>query len=257
MNLPGISAPKALDLTGNVAEKWREWNEKFEIYLIAIGYEDKSEKIKTGVMLNVIGEEANELFRGFEFAEDTDKWKYKEVVKKFQEHCQGRKSTFRNREALWSLKQTGEQTIDQFLSEIRRKIQDCDIEDKTLKDSLIKQRLIAGIKDDGCRGAILNKGDELTLEVAIKMARNAEATKKELKDLGFGQQPREVHAVGRIRRGFRGRGQSTHKTQQSCYKCGRYHAPRQCPAFGKKCAKCGGQGHFAVVCKTPQASRQR
>jgi len=103
-------------------------------------------------MLNVIDEEANELFRGFEFAENTDKWKYKEVVKKFQEHCQGRKSTFRNREALWSLKQTGEQTVDQFLSEIRRKIQDCDIEDKTLKDSLIKQRLIAGIKDDGCRG---------------------------------------------------------------------------------------------------------
>ncbi len=56
VSVPGIVPPKPLELTGNVSEKWQEWKERFEIYIIAIGYENKSPKVKTGVMLNIIGD---------------------------------------------------------------------------------------------------------------------------------------------------------------------------------------------------------
>ncbi|XP_037518239.1 uncharacterized protein LOC119395018 [Rhipicephalus sanguineus] len=35
-----------------------------------------------------------------------------------------------------------------------------------------------------------------------------------------------------------------------CSRCGRIHAPRSCPAFGRICKKCGGENHFAVRCKS-------
>ena len=38
-------------------------------------------------------------------------------------------------------------------------------------------------------------------------------------------------------------------SQAGCSRCGYEHKPRQCPAYGKKCAKCRVLGHFARVCR--------
>lgn len=34
----------------------------------------------------------------------------------------------------------------------------------------------------------------------------------------------------------------------NCRRCGNRHAARQCPAYGKTCAKCKGRNHFAKMC---------
>ena len=33
-------------------------------------------------------------------------------------------------------------------------------------------------------------------------------------------------------------------------KCGQSHSPRECPAWGKKCRKCGNKNHFTTCCRT-------
>ena len=33
------------------------------------------------------------------------------------------------------------------------------------------------------------------------------------------------------------------------FHCGAVHEPRQCPAYGKQCHKCGKRNHFAAVCQ--------
>ena len=35
-----------------------------------------------------------------------------------------------------------------------------------------------------------------------------------------------------------------------CKYCGRSHAPRQCPSYGKTCASCRKMGHFKKVCRS-------
>ena len=35
-----------------------------------------------------------------------------------------------------------------------------------------------------------------------------------------------------------------------CRYCGGSHAPRQCPAYGKRCAACSKTGHFRKVCRS-------
>ena len=34
-----------------------------------------------------------------------------------------------------------------------------------------------------------------------------------------------------------------------CGICGRHHLPKRCPAWGKRCLKCGGRNNFAEICR--------
>ena len=38
-----------------------------------------------------------------------------------------------------------------------------------------------------------------------------------------------------------------------CSKCGVSHLPRECPAWGKKCHKCGTKNHFSTQCRSKQS----
>ena len=40
------------------------------------------------------------------------------------------------------------------------------------------------------------------------------------------------------------------KEEKRCDKCGTTHRPRDCPAYGKDCYKCGGRNHWASVCRS-------
>ena len=36
-------------------------------------------------------------------------------------------------------------------------------------------------------------------------------------------------------------------------KCGMSHPPRECPAWGKTCHKCGNKNHFSIYCRSKQS----
>ena len=38
--------------------------------------------------------------------------------------------------------------------------------------------------------------------------------------------------------------------RQPCRYCSGIHAPQQCPAYGKMCARCGKMGHYKKVCRS-------
>ena len=40
-----------------------------------------------------------------------------------------------------------------------------------------------------------------------------------------------------------------------CRNCGKSHQPRQCPAYGATCNKCGKQNHYARMCRTGQTRK--
>ena len=52
----------------------------------------------------------------------------------------------------------------------------------------------------------------------------------------------------------KGQGQSAKGNQgKICGKCGTSHPPRECPAWGKKCHKCGNKNHFSTQCRSKQS----
>lgn len=53
-----LKPPNSLCFEGNLAENWRAWIQKFDLYLIATGIAEKSEKVKCATFLHVAGDDA-------------------------------------------------------------------------------------------------------------------------------------------------------------------------------------------------------
>ena len=57
--------PSTLNLEGNVAENWRKWKQRFQLYMEASGTMNKPEKQRVAIFLHLIGEEALEIYNTF------------------------------------------------------------------------------------------------------------------------------------------------------------------------------------------------
>ena len=51
----------------------------------------------------------------------------------------------------------------------------------------------------------------------------------------------------------KGQGQWARSKGKICGKCGTSHPPRECPAWGKKCHKCGNKNNFSTQCRSKQS----
>ena len=89
-----LSAPAPISFGGNISEKWKFWKQGFEFYMRCVTESDqKSDKIKTSILLTCIGEQGCEIYQTFEFAIDTDKLKLQPVLAKFENYCNLRTNT--------------------------------------------------------------------------------------------------------------------------------------------------------------------
>ena len=82
-----LPALKPLKLEGNLAENWRRWKQRYELFMTATEASKKSAKIQSSMLLHLIGEDALEVFNTFEFGSEEDKEKPVEILKKFDEYC--------------------------------------------------------------------------------------------------------------------------------------------------------------------------
>ena len=85
-------------------------------------------------------------------------------------------------------------------------------------------------------------GEEMVAEIATgerKVSEEVTAMNKEL------FRKAETRLNREDRRGAEG---------AECSRCGTFHTPRQCPAYGQRCAKCHQLYHFARKCHTKEST---
>lgn len=120
---------------------------------------------------------------------------------------------------------------------------------------MITDQIVIGVRDKNVRMQLL-KATDLSLEKAIKICQTFESTRLQIQtfDNGAAFEAVEVDAV-RIKDNRKGKDKVNRKEPRrgsvgsaGCNRCGNRHAPKQCPAFGKDCRKCGGKNHFAKGC---------
>ena len=121
----------------------------------------------------------------------------------------------------------------------------------TLRDSLIRDRIVCGSNNTSMRERLLRER-KLTLDSCIQLCRAAELSRENVKTIS-GVKVEEVHAV---------QGPSHHRQPENiidCRFCGKSHErnKQKCPAYGKKCKKCGKDNHFATKCKTSQQTAEK
>lgn len=244
-----IRQPEELKLTGNVNENWKVFKQSFELYVLAIGLEG-DDKRKIALLLTVAGRSALDVYNTFVFTDD-QKDKFDVVMAKFEEYCTPRKNETYERYVFRNRVQKESEPIEKYVTDLRLKSQSCNF--GTLCDSMIRDQIVIGVLDNKVRMHLLKETD-LTLEKAIRICQASESAKAQIKTFSNEGEAVEVDAVQRGRPGTSAGKREPRKQPQpergNCERCGLRHAPRQCPAFGKDCRKCGRKNHFAKCCST-------
>ena len=149
----------------------------------------------------------------------------------------------------FSRAQKSSETIDQHVTVLRKLSESCEL--STLKNSLIKDRIVLGSSDPKTRERLFRISD-LTLEKAIDMVRSAEATEIQLRHK---ENDSAVHGIGVTKKKppYR-KTSSANEDRSSSSKifdwrnCGTRHGVRECPAYGKTFHNCKKQHHFQSTC---------
>ena len=241
--------------TGNLAENWRRFRQKFEIYSTATELEKKGEKTQCAQLIYLMGDEAINIFTTFTFT-DEEKNKIEVLKTKFETYFVPKKNLTFERYRFFTMRQVSE-TIEQFVTSLKNQANNCEFTDEKLKKDLIKTMLIAGMKDDAVREKLLQRDTQDSLEEAIECCTLTEATRHQLEEMGSMEQKPIKTEIDAIRRRKAENFQSTavHPSTsenfevKNCHRCSRTHAINKCPAFGKTCNICNKFNHFAVVCK--------
>ena len=108
-------------LQGNLAENWRRWKQRFQLYMVASGKDTKSDDVKSAIFLHVAGQDALEVFNTFTWDSDGDDKKLEKVIEKFEIYCMPRKNVTWERHIFNTRDQQPGETIDQYATDLRKK----------------------------------------------------------------------------------------------------------------------------------------
>ena len=170
--------PSTLSLEGNVAENWRKWKQRFQLYMEASGSMKKPEKQRVAIFLHLVGEEALEIYNTFSLS--TAEQKLDVLFQKFEDYCNPRRNITFERHKFFTCVQEPTEGIDQYVTELRTKASTCEF--GVLCESLIRDRIVCGIRCDTMREKLLQE-NELSLQKAIDMCRASEFSKRQTKSI--------------------------------------------------------------------------
>ena len=167
------------------------------------------------------------------------------------------------RQKFLGLIQEESESIASWETRIRNQGAQCEYEN--FADELMRDQFIAGLASETLRVKLIGKGHrhrdasqrKVTLKEVVEVAKCFEATV-------FANQLMKTARSNQEQANYTNKPSKTEKeTSQRpstpCHWCGGSHQqPRHqyCPAYGRRCNKCGVIGHFSRVCKS-KASRQK
>ncbi|XP_050548028.1 uncharacterized protein LOC126909633, partial [Daktulosphaira vitifoliae] len=257
--------PKNLSLDGNLAVNWRRFYQQFEIFLLASGSYEKPDEVKIAILLNVAGEKLVDIYNTFTFDRRT-KRTYDNVITLFKNHFEPKKNIIFERFKFYSCNQEPDQSIGEYVTKLRTLASSCEFSET---ENMVRDKLIIGINQLEIKEKLLHESD-VTLEKAIDIAKKWVATKEQINEMFSATRELNTHSIVKKHADFSNRKQTTEgqdiqnkRTVQTkceltydCFKCGRNHSRRNCPAFNKICAFCKQKNHFKIGCKQYKISQR-
>ena len=135
---------------------------------------------------------------------------------------------------------------------IKKLAKSCEFKDE---NEMVRDRLVLGIRDKKLQEKLLNI-EELNLTKAIETCRLYETMKGQLKNM-IEKSETDVDVI--TKKEDNNSGKAINKRREvkrkeekkifKCTKCHTEHGINECPAYGKKCHRCGKFNHYKVACK--------
>ena len=114
----------------------------------------------------MVGPDALEVYNTFSWENKGDKRKVAKILEKFEAHCVPRRNIRWERHLFNTCSQCDGETTDQYVTDLKIKAQTCEFGE--LKDSLIRDRIVCGIRCDKTRSRLLREPD-LALQRTVDM----------------------------------------------------------------------------------------
>ena len=234
------------------SEEWPKWKRRFEQYRHASGLVEKDEQRQVSTLLYCLGEEAEEVLNTTRISDDNRK-KYQKVIEEFDKYFRVKKNVIYERARFNRRGQHPDETADRFITEVHALADNCEF--GVMKDELIRDRLVVGIRDLALSERLQLEPD-LTLDKAKQLIRQRESVKTQQ---DFLQKPstKEEGSLDAVRKPILRRKlpavpptpMPPKPPPHNCRRCGRGAHPRHlCPAKDATCFKCNRRGHYSLQC---------
>ena len=235
-----LPLPPRLELSGNVAESWKKWKQRWESFEIASRLVDQENKYRVATFITCVGDDAIEIYNALPFEQEEDKQNMSKVLELMERHCIGQTNVIYERYCFNNRNQESGELFDCYLTALKALAKTCNF--GALTDELIRDRIVCGIRDGGTRKRLLQEA-KLTMRRCLDVCRSVETTETQVKAMSDKD---DIHSLKHRPDVVSKRG-----IMVECKYRGRNHEKSRdkCLAFGKKCNKCGRENHFAAVCK--------
>ena len=196
-------------------------------YCIVARLSDDEEDYKGALFLQTLGQEGLIVYNGMQLEENHT---LDDIINAFDNHFIGKTNETYERYAFNKRDQKTDESVEDCIAALRTLASTCNFCD-CLKDSLLRDRIVLGIKDSSTRKRSLQESD-LSLKTCVNMCRAVEATSQQLKSLKLADETTaEVCSVST-------RDRNPYKSKAMCKFCGQMHILKKelCPARGKVCS---------------------
>ena len=174
-----------------------------------------------------------------------------------------------------NMSQSADETVREFTTRLKACAIDCNFicphnESHNLVDYHVINRIRSGIHDQRLQQELLQKADTLSDVASIaNHCETYEAAKRDKEKLGKSDsiatiqcddlsESEIVAAISQYKKAKMNNIKHIDETYKmnnikhsdKCGQCGYEHRPRNCPAYGKTCSKCGRKNHFQQVCRS-------
>ncbi|KAG1667797.1 hypothetical protein GQR58_018255 [Nymphon striatum] len=229
-NLP---IPPQIVVGKDTETQWKEFKESYKNYSIATELNKKDKLIQACTLKTLIGPDARRVLLNLTVPEgDLDD--PVNIVHALDEQFLQKTNVIFERFKFHNANQTANETVDQFVDRIRQLAKSCCFHTVT-EEEMIRDRIVLGSKDEASRARLFRQKDLTSLSDTINLLKISEATTEHMKEMN----------IDSVNANYTNQ---TSRRQQQCSKCGRSHDRMKCPAYGKKCLKCGKLNHFAARC---------
>ena len=272
--MQGIQPPTGLILSArNKAVSWKVYKQQWENYSIVAQLERQTEGHRVASFLYSIGPDAVKIYNSFDLSE-ANRRKLSEIIKEFDKFAIGETNETYERYVFDSRDQKEGDSIDTYVGELRTLAQSCNF-CTCLHDTLIRDRIVLGLRDGGTRKRLLRQG-KVTLQKCIEMVKSDEVSNTHLKNMDqTTPEPQDAHKVKttKIKKSERKNPKQTSRDNPNrkhndekmstsgkpCDFCGRKHRKGRanCAAWGRVCGTCGKKNHFASQCKAKEKAAAR
>ena len=248
-----VPLPHKLSITGNIAKNWKKWKQIWDSYEIVTELTKRPDEYRVATFITCIGADALEIYNGLPFENEVDKKNITKVIQLLEKYCLGETNIIYERYVFNNRSQNSDESIECYVTSLRVLADSCEY--GLLKDELIRDRIVCGIRENQLRKRLLQEC-KLTLIRAIDICRAAESATFRVKSMGSivaGDLPADgaIYAVHSGRQKMNKQKQYTEMTID-CKFCGGKHpkGKERCPAYKKRCSICGNLNHFSYVCRS-------